>query len=176
MQALYALYSDPDSAQQAVDALRSSNGSASVDNDLRDHIAVISSEPFDGYDFFHRDHKTIMPWIAAAGGLVGGVCGFLFAAYTQAVYPIPTSGMPIVPLYADGVITYELTMLGAVLATLFTLLLTARLPNWKRKLYDPEISDGKILVGVIDPPDSARAVIADALRGAGAGQVKEFSL
>lgn len=154
MQALYALYHDPDAAQQAVDALRSANDSPGIDER---HIAVISSEPFDGYDFFQPHHKTIMPWIAAAGGLIGGVLGFLFAAYTQAVYPIPTSGMPIVPLYADGVITYELTMLSAVVATLLTLLITARLPNWKRKLYDPEVSDGKILVGVIDQPESTRA-------------------
>lgn len=173
MRALYALYPDPDAAQLAVDALRSSDGSSGVDER---HIAVVSSEPFDGYEFFQQDHKTIMPWIAAAGGLVGGVCGFLFAAYTQAVYPIPTTGMPIVPLYADGVITYELTMLGAIVTTLATLLITARLPNWKRQLYDPEISDGKILVGVIDPPDSSREIVEKRLRDAGAERVKQFDL
>jgi len=173
MQALYALYPDPDAAQRAVDALRSGNGFPGVDE--RD-IAVVSSEPFDGYDFFEPHHKTIMPWIAAAGGIVGGVCGFLFAAYTQAVYPIPTSGMPIVPLYADGVITYELTMLSAVVATLLTLLITARLPHWKRQLYDTEISDGKILVGVIDPPDSSRQQIETRLLDAGAERVRQFDL
>ena len=172
MRAIYALYPDPDSAQQAVHALRSSNGTPGVDER---HIAVVSSEPFDGYDFFQRDHKTTIPWIAAAGGLVGGVGGFFFAAYTQAVYPIPTSGMPIVPLYADGIITYELTMLGAVVTTLFMLLITARLPNWKRQLYDPEVSDGKILVGIIDPPDSSREQIERRLLDAGAERVKEYS-
>ncbi|HEV2233850.1 MAG TPA: quinol:electron acceptor oxidoreductase subunit ActD [Terriglobia bacterium] len=172
MRVLYALYSDPDSAQQAFDSLRANGATPGFDER---QIAVVSSEPFDGFDFFRQDHKTIIPWIAALGGLVGGVAGFWFAAYTQAVYPIPTGGMPIVPFYADGIITYEMTMLGAILATLITVLITARLPNWKRKLYDPEVSDGKILVGVIDAPEAYRAELEKKLLGAGASGVKEFS-
>jgi hypothetical protein len=171
MRVLYALYPDPDSAQRAFDSLRANGATPGFDER---QIAVVSSEPFDGFDFFRQDHKTIIPWIAALGGLVGGVAGFWFAAYTQAVYPIPTGGMPIVPFYADGIITYEMTMLGAILATLLTLLLTARLPNWKRQLYDPEISEGKILVGVMNAPENSRAVVEKKLLDAGAQQVKSF--
>lgn len=175
MRALYALYPDPDAAQQAVDLLRSSHGTPGADAVNQDRIAIVSSEPFDGYDFFKHHHKSAIPWVAALGGLLGGVAGFFFAAYTQAVYPIPTGGMAIVPLYADGVITYELTMLGAIVTTLLMLLITARLPNWKKQLYDPEVSDGKILVGVIDPPDQSRGQIEKRLLDAGAERVKEFS-
>jgi len=175
MRALYALYPDPDSAQQAVDSLRASDGPPGTHPVDQDRIALVSSEPFDGYDFFKHHHKTTIPWIAALGGLLGGVAGFFFAAYTQAVYPIPTGGMAIVPLYADGVITYELTMLGAIVTTLLMLLITARLPNWKRQLYDPEVSDGKILVGVIDPPEKSREQIEKRLLDAGADRVKEYS-
>ncbi len=171
MRVLYALYPDPDSAQRAFDSLRANGATPGFDER---QIAVVSSEPFDGFDFFRQDHKTIIPWIAALGGLMGGVAGFWFAAYTQAVYPIPTGGMPIVPFYADGIITYEMTMLGAILATLLTLLLTARLPNWKRQLYDPEISEGKILVGVMNAPENSRAVVEKKLLDAGAQQVKSF--
>ena len=73
---------------------------------------------------------------------------------------------------ADGIVTYELTMLGAVIATVITLLVTARLPNWGAKLYDPEISHGKILIGVVDPSDEARAELENRLRRAGAEKVK----
>ena len=172
MTVTYALYSDPDAAQGAFDALRAAEPPPAVDER---QIAVISSEPFDGYDFFTRQHRTLMPWVAAAAGIGGGILGFLFAAYTQAVYPIPTGGMAIVPLYADGVITYELTMLSAILATLITLLVTARLPNRRRRLYDPEISDGKILIGVLDPPEDSRSAIEAKLRAAGAESVRLFS-
>ena len=173
MRVIYALYSDPDDAQRAYDSLCGSGGAPGFDER---QIAVLSSEPFEGYDFFKQDHKTVIPWIAALGGLVGGVLGFWFAAYTQAVYPIPTGGMPIVPFYADGIITYELTMLGAVLATLITVLITARLPNWRRQLYDPEVSNGKILVGVIDAPEVSRAGVEKKLIEAGAGGIKEFAI
>lgn len=171
MRVLYALYPDPDSAQRAFDSLRANGATPGFDER---QIAVVSSEPFDGYDFFQPDHKTIIPWIAALGGLVGGVAGFWFAAYTQAVYPIPTGGMPIVPFYADGIITYELTMLGAILATLVSVVITAHLPDWRRRFYDAEVSDGKILVGVIDAPDTSRAEVKKKLLEAGAVGVKEF--
>jgi len=69
-------------------------------------------------------------------------------------------------------VTYELTMMGAIVTTLITLLIGSRLPNWKPKLYDPEISDGKILIGVVDPPDDTRAELENRLRRAGAEQVK----
>ena len=172
MPALYALYSDPDSAQRAANALRA----AAPDLGFGDRdITVLSSEPFDGYEFFQQDHKSVMGWIAALGGVVGGVAGFSFAAYTQSAYPLVTGGMAVVPLAPDGIITYEMTMLGAILATLLTLLITARLPNWKRQLYDPEISEGKILVGVMNAPENSRAGVEKKLLESGALQVKEFA-
>jgi hypothetical protein len=45
-------------------------------------------------------------------------------------------------------------------------------PNWGAKLYDPEISNAKILIGVLDPSVEARAELYNRLRGAGAEQVK----
>jgi hypothetical protein len=41
-------------------------------------------------------------------------------------------------------------MLGAILATVTTLAVTAFIGD-KGKLYDPEVTDGKILVGVENP-------------------------
>jgi len=56
-----------------------------------------------------------------------------------------------------------------------TVLLTARLPNWRRQLYDPEVSEGKILVGLIDPPQTSRADVEDRMLKAGATRLKEYS-
>src|SRR5579859_5019132 len=172
MPALYALYSDPESAQRAANALCAAGPDLGFGP--RD-ITVLSSEPFDGYEFFQPDHKTAMGWIAALGGLCGGLAGFFFTAYTQNAYPLVTGGMAIVPLAPNGIITYEMTMLGAILATLVTLLFTARLPNWKRQIYDPEISEGKILVGVLNAPENSRAELEKKLLASGAQQVKEFA-
>ena len=141
-------------------------------------IAIISSEPFEGYPFGQgvdeRDHQTIMPWLAALGGALGGFTGLEFATLTQNAYPLATGGMPLAPLWTNGIITYELTMLGAILTTLVTLAVSAGLPNPRAKLYDPEVSDGNILVGVIDPPDRSRPALTKLLLNAGTAKVREF--
>ncbi len=170
MEAIYGLYRDPESAQRAVNSLRG----AELGIDAR-NLAVVTSEPLAEYDFGRPATGTTMPWLAALGGMIGGVGGYLLASLTQKAYPIPTGGMPIVALWADGIITYEMAMLGAILATLITLLASARLPNWKAKLYDPEISNGRILVGVIDPPEKSRSELLKRLREVGADRVKEFA-
>ena len=164
MKAVYGLYPDPDSAQRAVDLLRGAN--------VEDRsIVVLSSEPFDEYEFGRREHKTIMPWLAALGGLVCGLGAFAFVALTQRAYPLPTGGMPIVSLWPNGIITYEFTMLGAVLATLVTLIITARSPRQSARLFDPEVSNGKILIGVVNPPEASGTEVEEALRSAGTRSV-----
>ena len=52
-------------------------------------------------------------------------------------------GMPIVAWWPNIVITFELTMLGAILTTVVSMLVAARLPTMKKALYDPAVSDGK---------------------------------
>ena len=162
---IYGLFPDPDSAERGMHALHRAGIS-------QKKIVVMSAEPFDEYAFGRLDHETPMPWLAAAGGVAGGTLGFLLARLTQEAYPIVTGGMPILAAWPTGIVTYEVTMLGAVLTTVVTLLVSTKLPNWKPRVYDPEVSDGKILIGVLEPSDSARAEIENRLRGAGAVKVK----
>jgi hypothetical protein len=81
--------------------------------------------------------------------------------------------MPITPPWTNGIIIYELTMLGAILMTLIVLLRGARLPNFKGVITDPEIWTGKILVGVVDPPEDSPLELEKCLLQAGATQVKQ---
>lgn len=164
MSAIYGLYSDPGVAQQAVDNLRAA-GVSDVD------ITVISSEPFEHYEFGHRDAKTAMPWIAAAAGLFGLVATYYLLGASQMSWPLRTSGMPIVPLWTNLIIIFEMTMLSAIIATVITLLITAGLPSRGGKLYDPEVSDGYILVGVENPSDVTNLEPALAIDG---GRVKKI--
>lgn len=172
MKAIYGLYPDPDSAQRAVDALTGSGAALGV---KPGDITIISTEPYDEYAFGRgvdpRDHKSLMPWIAALGGVLGGSSGFALATLTQQAYPLPTAGMAIAPLWTNGIVTYEMTMLGAILATVATLLITARLPDPRKKLYDTAVADGKILVGVANPTETSRGALEKALRDASAESV-----
>jgi|SRR5579871_3155823 len=171
MRAIYTLCPDPDTAQRLVDELRL----ASLDLGFKsDQIVVASGEPYEGYEFSDQYAKSPMFPLAAVGALVGAICGYLLTTLTQRAYPLPTGGMPITPAWTNGIIIYELTMLGAILTTLVFLLFSTHLPNFRPHLTDPEIWDGKILVGVTDPPDSSAAGIEKTFRQAGASRIKHY--
>jgi len=166
VKAVYALCSTPESAQRAVDGLRAAG--------VADRqITILSSEPLEEYEFGKRDRETWMTWIAALGGLIGLSTGYLLTSVTQNLWPFNTGGMPIVSKWPNLIVMFELTMLGAVFATVITLLVTAKIPGRHPELYDPEVSDGKILVGVANPRDPA--IIERALRANRAGKLKTVS-
>lgn len=172
MKAIYTLCTNPDAAQRIVDELRL----ASIDLGFKsDQIVVASGEPYEGYEFSDRYAKSNMFPLAALGALVGGICGYLLTTLTQKAYPLPTGGMPITPAWTNGIIIYELTMLGAILTSLLFLLLGAHLPSFGPHLTDPEIWAGKILVGVTDPPASSDVMLEKTFRQAGATVIKKFS-
>jgi hypothetical protein len=59
--------------------------------------------------------------------------------------------MPIVATWPNLIVIFELTMLGAILATVVALFVTARLPGRLPRFYDPKVTEGYILVGVDRP-------------------------
>ncbi len=172
MKVLYGLYSDPETAQVAVNALN--EAASELKFDPR-QIVIVSGEPHEGYEFADS-HLTSLPYRwAVLGGAIGALSGFLLTTLSQRAYPIVTGGMPITPPWTNGIIIYELTMLGAILMTLIVLLCGARLPNFKGVITDPEIWMGKILVGVIDPPKDSPSELEKCLLEAGATGVKQLN-
>ena len=165
MKAIYGLYSDPDSAQHAVESLRH----AGVADDA---ITVMASQPYEEYEFSHRYKQTWLFWIAAGGGVLGLLAGLTVAYITETFWPLVTGGMPIVAWWPNIIIMFELTMLGAILATVVSLLVMTELPTIRSKIYDPGISEGKILVAVENPPDSALTTIERTFRATGITEVK----
>ena len=97
----------------------------------------------------------------------------LLTTLSQKSYPILTGGMSLTPAWTNGIIVYEMIMLGAILTTLVVLLIGAGLPNFKGVISDPEIWNGKILVGVVDAPENSQPELEKRLLQAGASQVKQ---
>jgi hypothetical protein len=170
MKALYGLYADAAGAQRAVDSLHAATGELKFD---AQQIIVVSGEPHEGYEFTDS-HVTSTPYRwAVLGAVVGGTAGYLLTTLSQKSYPIHTGGMSITPGWTNGIIVYEMIMLGAILTTLVVLLVGAGLPNFKGVISDPEVGKGKILVGVMDPPENSRVELERRLQQAGAWQVKQ---
>lgn len=172
MTAIYGLFPDTNSARRALTALRTESSRLRIKPGA---IVLMSSEPLEEEGFGWEEQRTYMPWFAVLGALLGGTAGYTLAAFTQRVYPLPTGGMPLVAMYPSGIIMYELTMFGAIFTTIVTLLISARLPFYGKRLYDPEVTNGKILVGVADPDRDCSREIGQRLQREGAEQVKEFS-
>jgi ActD protein len=160
MSAVYALYSTADAAQRAVTSL----STAGIE---RDSIIVMSGEPYEEQEFARRDSATWLWYIAVLGGVAGLAVATWLTRMTELAWPLPTGNMPIVAWWPNLIVMFELTMLGAIVATVFTLFVTAKLPGRVPRLYDPEVTNGKILVGVENPADPA--VVERALGG---GEVK----
>jgi hypothetical protein len=155
MTAIYGLYETPDQAQRAYGELKRA-GVADRD------ITVISSEPFEDFEFSDRDKSLTLWRLAVLGGIVGCAFALLLTTGTERAWPLVTGGMPIVAWWPNLVIIFELTMLGAILTTVVSMVVSAGLPTVKAALYDPAVSDGKILVGV--PADAGGR--SDAIRQA----------
>ena len=165
MTAIYGLFDEPDAAQRAYTGLKRA-GIAPRD------ITVVSGEPFEAFEFSHRDHSMVLFRLALLGGIIGFISAVALVVGTERAWPLVTGGMPIVAWYPNIVIIFEMTMLGAIVTTVISLLVSAKLPRFGKSLYDPAVSDGKILVGVVGGVDAVR----DTLSANGASAVKTIDL
>ena len=165
MKAVYGLYADGSAAQQAVNRLRAAG--------LSDReITILSAQPMEDFEFGHIDKHSWMWWIACGGGLLGMASAFGLAWLTEMSWPINVGGLPTFAWWPNMIIIFELTMLGAILATVITLVVTAGLGRGGGKLYDPEVTDGSILVGVENPGEEKLADLQRALEGPPGARVK----
>ncbi len=165
MSAIYALYADPAAAQRAVNGLYAAGVAA-------EQVVVMSGEPFEEQPFAHRDSATWLWYIACLGGFVGLVFSTWLTRMTELAWPLQTGNMPIVAWWPNLIVIFELTMLGAILATVLTLFITAKLPRRTPAFYDPEVTNGKILVGVENPSEASVPALERALMAGGAAELK----
>ena len=107
------------------------------------------------YEFGHMDRPTWMWWIACGGGLVGMATALALAWITEMSWPINVGGLPIVGLVAEP--DHHVRADDARGDHRDGDHAGRHRGPWprRRRLYDPQVSDGKILVGVENPPAAA---------------------
>ena len=165
MKAVYALYSTGDAAQRAVNSLRAAG--------YEDHdITVISGAPMEEYEFSHIGRHSFQWYIACGGALLGFLGSTWLTTFAEKDWPIIVGNMPIVAWYPNLIVIFEMTMLGAIVSTVVTLIITAGLGRKMPKLYDPDVTNGKILVGIASPKDASGADVERALLVAPGAQLK----
>ena len=134
-------------------------------------ITILTAQPMEDFEFGHIDGKSYLWWIACLGGLIGNATGFFLTWLTETSWPINTGGLPTYAWWPNLIIIFELTMLGAILATVIGLVVTAGLGRMKG-LYDPEVTEGAILVGVENPADGRADDLRKALEAAPGARIK----
>ena len=111
-------------------------------------ITSLTSVPYPDGVLVKTERRSWFRWVALAGGIAGACAGFALAAGTAWLYPVQTGDKPIIAFYPTGIVTFELTMLFAIIGTMAGMFLEMRLPPWGKRLYDPAIAEGCIGISV----------------------------
>ena len=137
-----SLLEDEESLRTSLESLVDS-GLDSSEIEIRSSIPLEQARSLPGV----RTRSRI-PLIAISGGVLGGLAAFLLVSFTATDYPIVTGGMPIVPALPLGIITYEGTALGAILATVIGVFLEGGLPRFRHRVgpLDHHVAEGRILL------------------------------
>jgi hypothetical protein len=115
---LKAKFADAGALEAAILALKR-------DGAAPEHIELFSSRPV---EFKHGvlDRPSRMSLFAVVGAILNGSLATAFIYYTQLDYLLVTGGMPLTSGWATGVVTFEMTMAGAVAGTVIALLREGR--------------------------------------------------
>jgi len=160
------LFQDPASALAAASRLREA-GFAAPD--------LISPMPLHGVEEALGRKKSVIRRFTFFGGLLGGLSGFALAAGTAVLYLHPTGGRPIIPFPPFLIITYEMTILFGILATVIGFLVSARLPVIRERVYLPEAAVDRFAVAVACEGHEPMKRAAAILHEAGAEHVREVA-
>lgn len=113
------------------------------------------------------------PRIVIAGWFVGAAAGLGLTLATYLLYPLVTGGKTIVSVPPTLIITYEVAMLFALLATLFGSGREMRLLRFPPKVvHDPRIHDGKIALCVRVEGEGQAFRVTSILKAAGGTDVR----
>lgn len=132
-----ALLDELDAAVAGLDALRELGLP-------EDAMEVMSGVPFHE-PMLGREHvQTHVPQFAMGGALLGFGASVALNFGTVALYPLRVGGFPLFNVAPTWILTFELTMLGMLLATFLGVIIELIFFLFTPKDYHPAVSDGKI--------------------------------
>ena len=134
---ILGLFETADNAADAGDALKAA-GVAPTDFDF------LTDAPYPEGAFGEREENHRLYIFPFVGALIGLTVGIMLTAMTQMAYPLAQGGKPILSMPPMAVVTYESTMLMAIVFTIIGIIFESRLPAFKEGLYDTRITEGYI--------------------------------
>ncbi len=160
VRSILALYPDPLSAADGVNALREAGFP-------QQNLELLTGAPYPPGAFGEAPVRHKLHLFPLVGALCGFVVGLLLTIGTQLSFPLVTGGKPVVSIPPTFIILYEGTLLGAIAMTMVGFLFEARLPRPSLGLYDPRINEGYVgILVTAEETDIPRAVAAFRQTGA----------
>ena len=163
-QSILGLYTDASYAAEAGEALERAGLS-------REDYEFLTDTPYPegALGERHSSHRLyVFPFV---GAILGLTTALLLTVGTQISYPLVTGGKPILSIPPMAIISYEGTMLGAILFTIIGIIFESRLPRLRMGIYDDRITEGHIGV-VVDCEEEQVNTVEQILTQAGAIDVK----
>ncbi len=159
------LFHDPDSALAAAGRLKGAGFA---------RLELMSPIPIHGVEAVLGPKKSVIKRFTLFGGIFGALGGFALAAGTAVMFVHPTGGRPIITIPPFLIITYEMTILCGILATVLGFLISARFPAIRERVYVPETAVDKFAVTVECDSDELFDRAAAILREAGAEEIRKI--
>lgn len=161
---LLALFEDIEKAASGIDALE--------DLGVTEHdIEVITGAPIQPGMLGRRHFHTRVPKFALVGSILGAGIGFFLAFVSPRLYKVYVGGKPLSPGAPSIVVMFEMIMLLMLISTFLGVFYESVFPNYDKKEYVPEISDGQIAM-IFDADQDAQGHIEQTLSKAGAASVR----
>lgn len=86
------------------------------------------------------ERKNYIKYLTFVGAVMGFGFGLIITLGTAAMYVLPRGGRPIWSATPTLLLTYETTILLGVFLSLFGFFVFAKLPSFKKKIYDPAVA------------------------------------
>jgi len=159
------VFDDPESALAAAGQLKGAG---------YERPELMSPIPIHGVEDVLGPKKSVIRRFTLFGGIFGALAGFTLAAGTAVLFVHPTGGRPIITIPPFLIITYEMTILCGILATVLGFLISARFPAIRERIYVPVAAVDKFAVTVVCDSDDLFDRAETILREAGAEDVRDI--
>lgn len=108
--------------------------------------------PVHGLDAAQGLKRSFLPYITFGAGLTGALCGFGLEYYAAVVsWPHIIGGKPFNSWPAFVPVMFECTILFAGIATVLGMIFINKLPNIKRKAFDPSLTRDRFAIIIENP-------------------------
>jgi molybdopterin-containing oxidoreductase family membrane subunit len=137
-----------------------------------DNISLLSPVPLEeAQEVLGLGKSSPVRRFSLAGAIIGAISGFSLAVSTALVFILPTGGRAIITLPPYLIITYEMTILFGVLATLLGFYFISGLPSWHDRPYLSSASMDRFVVVVKGTAADQAAKVEAIIQQAGAEKI-----